>query len=288
MNLTTRSQRRHVLVDRDHPPADDPCTGQRDRQGNRGQAHPHRPTHRRGARAGDQPDRGCRARPRGTPVHRSFAVTWMADARVPVSVPRKIAGHGSLPTQRQDNPDVASITTTGESLTAFLSARRSPNSPQLRMVPNPKRSTRARRKPADVAFRPALTGFSLVGVTGFNMTPALRSYLLERSHATGRDETPAPVQPPALPQRRRWRDRLSEHPSRMAPPLPTTPAPKQPSSRMSCATSTPMRTARYQGRHAREVQRFPGSGDSSAARGQLLACDGADQRPDHAPWSRDS
>ncbi len=34
-----------------------------------------------------------------------------------------------------------------------------------------------------------------------------------------------------------------------------------------------------------KVQRLPGPGDSSTARGQLLACDGACRWPDYAPWS---
>lgn len=50
----------------------------------------------------------------------------------------------------------------------------------------------------------------LVGVTGFNLNPALRSYLSERSQAIERGETPMPVQPPALPRRRRLRDRLTQ------------------------------------------------------------------------------
>ncbi|MCA1671004.1 MAG: hypothetical protein LC799_01955 [Actinobacteria bacterium] len=50
----------------------------------------------------------------------------------------------------------------------------------------------------------------MVGVTGFNLNPALRSYLLERSQATERGEAPMPVQPPVLPRQRQLRDRLSE------------------------------------------------------------------------------
>jgi integrase len=73
---------------------------------------------------------------------RHTGLTWMADAGVPVHVLRKIAGHGSLTTtQRYLHPDAASIAAAGDSLTAFLNARRSPNGPQLRMVPNPARST---------------------------------------------------------------------------------------------------------------------------------------------------
>jgi hypothetical protein len=44
-------------------------------------------------------------------------------------------------TQRYLHPDAASIAAAGDALTAFLNARRSPNGPQLRMVPNPARST---------------------------------------------------------------------------------------------------------------------------------------------------
>lgn len=73
---------------------------------------------------------------------RHTGLTWMADAGVPVHVLRKIAGHGSLiTTQRYLHPDTASITAAGDSLTAFLDARRSPNGPQLQTVPNPSRST---------------------------------------------------------------------------------------------------------------------------------------------------
>jgi hypothetical protein len=64
-----------------------------------------------------------------------------------VHVLRKIAGHGSLiTTQRYLHPDATSIAAAGESLTAFLSTRRSPNGPQLRAVPNPERSIRNERK----------------------------------------------------------------------------------------------------------------------------------------------
>lgn len=73
---------------------------------------------------------------------RHTGLTWMADAGVPVHVLRKIAGHGSLTTtQRYLHPDATSIAAAGDSLTAFLSVRRSPNGPQLRAVPNPARST---------------------------------------------------------------------------------------------------------------------------------------------------
>jgi integrase len=73
---------------------------------------------------------------------RHTGLTWMADAGVPVHVLRKIAGHGSLTTtQRYLHPDATSIAAAGDSLTAFLSAPRSPNGPQLRAVPNPERST---------------------------------------------------------------------------------------------------------------------------------------------------
>jgi integrase len=73
---------------------------------------------------------------------RHTGLTWMADAGVPVHVLRKIAGHGSLiTTQRYLHPDATAIAAASESLTAFLNTGRSPNGPQLRAVPNPKRST---------------------------------------------------------------------------------------------------------------------------------------------------
>jgi len=52
----------------------------------------------------------------------------------------------------------------------------------------------------------------LVGVAGFNLNPALRSYLLDRREAVKHGEPPAPVKPtsPPVPHRRRLRDRLSE------------------------------------------------------------------------------
>lgn len=55
-------------------------------------------------------------------------------------------------------------------------------------------------------------GLPCPGVTGFNLNAALRSYLLERSHATEPGKTPPPPQPTSTPllQRRRLRDRLSE------------------------------------------------------------------------------
>ncbi|MGH3867724.1 MAG: tyrosine-type recombinase/integrase [Pseudonocardiaceae bacterium] len=78
---------------------------------------------------------------------RHTGLTWMADAGVPVHVLRKIAGHGSLTTiQRYLHPDATSIAAAGDSLTAFLTAGRSPNGPQLRVVPNPKKSTKNMKK----------------------------------------------------------------------------------------------------------------------------------------------
>ena len=78
---------------------------------------------------------------------RHTGLTWMADAGVPVHVLRKIAGHGSLTTtQRYLHPDATSIAAAGDSLTAFLSAGRSPNGPQLRAIPNPARSTKNMKK----------------------------------------------------------------------------------------------------------------------------------------------
>lgn len=61
----------------------------------------------------------------------------MADAGVPVHVLRKIAGHGSLSTtQRYLHPDSATIAAAGDSLTAYLTAPRSPSGPQLRVIGN--------------------------------------------------------------------------------------------------------------------------------------------------------
>jgi integrase len=66
---------------------------------------------------------------------RHTGLTWMADAGVPVHVLRKIAGHGSLvTTQRYLHPDAQSITDAGTALSAHLSARWSPDGPQLRLV----------------------------------------------------------------------------------------------------------------------------------------------------------
>ncbi|WP_433256059.1 tyrosine-type recombinase/integrase [Streptosporangium sp. CA-135522] len=66
---------------------------------------------------------------------RHTGLTWMADAGVPVHVLRKIAGHGSLTTtQRYLHPDARSIADAGESLSAHLAARRSPDGPRLRAV----------------------------------------------------------------------------------------------------------------------------------------------------------
>lgn len=69
---------------------------------------------------------------------RHTGLTSMADAGVPVHVLRKIAGHGSLSTtQRYLHPDASTIAAAGESLSAFLSAPRSPSGPQLRALPTP-------------------------------------------------------------------------------------------------------------------------------------------------------
>jgi integrase len=68
---------------------------------------------------------------------RHTGLTWMADAGVPVHVLRKIAGHGSLSTtQRYLHPDSATIAAAGDSLTAYLTAPRSPSGPQLRVIGN--------------------------------------------------------------------------------------------------------------------------------------------------------
>lgn len=66
---------------------------------------------------------------------RHTGLTWTADAGVPVHV-----------LQRYLHPDATSIAAAGDSLTAFLSVRRSPNGPQLRAVPNPARSTTNMKK----------------------------------------------------------------------------------------------------------------------------------------------
>jgi integrase len=73
---------------------------------------------------------------------RHTGLTWMADARVPVHVLRKIAGHGSLvTTQRYLHPDAQSIADAGTALSAHLALEKgspapqwSPNGPQLRLI----------------------------------------------------------------------------------------------------------------------------------------------------------
>jgi integrase len=66
---------------------------------------------------------------------RHTGLTWMADAGVPVHVLRKIAGHGSLvTTQRYLHPDDRSIAAAGAALSAHLTAKWSPDGPQLRLV----------------------------------------------------------------------------------------------------------------------------------------------------------
>jgi len=66
---------------------------------------------------------------------RHTGLTWMADARVPVHVLRKIAGHGSLmTTQRYLHPDAQSITAAGDALSAHLAASRSPSGRRLRVM----------------------------------------------------------------------------------------------------------------------------------------------------------
>ncbi|MFF3822559.1 tyrosine-type recombinase/integrase [Streptomyces griseus] len=60
---------------------------------------------------------------------RHTALTWFADAGVPVHVLRRIAGHGSLTTtQRYMHPDVRKITAAGAALSAHFSALRAPRS----------------------------------------------------------------------------------------------------------------------------------------------------------------
>jgi len=65
---------------------------------------------------------------------RHTGLTWM-DAGLIVHVLRKIAGHGSLvTTQRYLHPDDQSIAAAGTALSAHLTAKWSPDGPQLRLV----------------------------------------------------------------------------------------------------------------------------------------------------------
>ncbi|WP_329030094.1 tyrosine-type recombinase/integrase [Streptomyces sp. NBC_01423] len=60
---------------------------------------------------------------------RHTALTWFADAGVPVHVLGRIAGHGSLTTtQRYLHPDVRKITAAGAALSADFGALRAPRS----------------------------------------------------------------------------------------------------------------------------------------------------------------
>ena len=66
---------------------------------------------------------------------RHTRLTWVADAGVPVHVLRKIAGHGSLATtQLYLHPDDQSIKDARDALSAHISARGSPNGPQLTAI----------------------------------------------------------------------------------------------------------------------------------------------------------
>jgi hypothetical protein len=71
--------------------------------------------------------------------------------------------------------------------------------------------TTPRHKPRQRHATPTLA-VPAGGVTGFTLNPALRSYLLDRVHATEPGKTPLPPQPTSalLRQRRQLRDRLSE------------------------------------------------------------------------------
>ena len=81
------------------------------------------------------------------PSTNATAATWMADAGVSGTRPAEDRGHGSLTTtQRYRHPDATSIAVAGDSLTAFLSVRRSRDGPQLRAVPNPARSAANMKK----------------------------------------------------------------------------------------------------------------------------------------------
>ncbi|MFJ9107723.1 tyrosine-type recombinase/integrase [Streptomyces sp. NPDC102283] len=60
---------------------------------------------------------------------RHTALTWFADAGVPVHVLRRIAGHGSLTTpQRYLHPDVHKITAAGAALSTHFNMLRAPRS----------------------------------------------------------------------------------------------------------------------------------------------------------------
>ncbi|MGW3580037.1 hypothetical protein ACWDM8_01750 [Streptomyces rubiginosohelvolus] len=60
---------------------------------------------------------------------RHTALTWFADARVPVHVLRRIADHGSMSIpQRHPHSDVRKITAAGTALSAHLGGLRTPRS----------------------------------------------------------------------------------------------------------------------------------------------------------------
>ncbi|MFJ8854829.1 tyrosine-type recombinase/integrase [Streptomyces sp. NPDC102437] len=68
---------------------------------------------------------------------RHTGLTWFADAGVQVHVLRRIAGHGSLTTQRYLHPDIHKITAAGAALSAHFSVLRAPRS-----LPSPIAMTR--------------------------------------------------------------------------------------------------------------------------------------------------
>jgi hypothetical protein len=81
----------------------------------------------------------------------------MADAGLPVCVPRKIAGHGSLTTaQRYLHPDRQSTRTRAPPLSAFVKARRSP------VVTSYARSSARTPTAIDHSKRPLTRAYALV------------------------------------------------------------------------------------------------------------------------------
>jgi len=70
---------------------------------------------------------------------RHTGLTWLADAGIPLRVPRKIAGHGSpATTQRYLHPDKRSVEPAGAALSAHLSAGRSDVIDSRQSAPGPK------------------------------------------------------------------------------------------------------------------------------------------------------
>ncbi|WP_221441163.1 tyrosine-type recombinase/integrase [Jiangella mangrovi] len=86
---------------------------------------------------------------------RHTALTWMADAGIPLDVLQKVAGHQSPDvTSRYLHPDLSALRAAGESFSAWWS-KPGPKPPQLRVIDG---AAETKQVPSDLHRRDLQTG----------------------------------------------------------------------------------------------------------------------------------